>query len=631
MRWGFLWLTLRLIMKQRLRTITLFCGIFFSSFLLNAFGSLGYYFWTQVHEGNSDTSTFNSTELALTVLAVILLTIVLVCSAVLLHNLFAMTFFQKWHSLGRLITLGATWQQLFLMVVIEIGIIYCIAVPLGLIVTIALDKSISIPVEIPWWIICSIFCWLLIVSCICGLRPVHKAMKTPIALSRTSKSVTIHSRQDKFGKHYNSFSIFMAGKYRSANRGHYIRIVLTLITVMILYIPISYFINTDLDIQQSELLAKYGIQYNFTTQNYDELKLALEECYGLSTKNSDGDTLIYVQVDGQARLKKDVLSKSLLQVLEKAGWEEQEIWDTNCDILFLDEMHYKMILRNCSDLEIENKSAPAILVDRYINKTSYQENTDNLFYETSLVNKTIWDEKNTGVEIYCGFFEENSTVFYNSPIILSKELPEGMDFLGDVTLILPIQEIESIRDLIGEFCPVNVCGLFQEYDETLYGKLHQELGANALGHLVYQRRIFKEWYASMWEIHVTMVAVCSILLTIALVNVFSTIVFQYIDRKRGLAMLWSLGQTKQGLLRILILETARSFFLATLIGIPVSCLLCYNVYQILRSTWRIQFMLPLKQIFLLIVAMITATLVAMIVEWCCMKRQNFLQNIKDEI
>lgn len=51
-------------------------------------------------------------------------------------------------------------------------------------------------------------------------------------------------------------------------------------------------------------------------------------------KNSDGDTLIYVQVDGQARLKKDVLSKSLLQVLEKAGWEEQEIWDTNCDILF---------------------------------------------------------------------------------------------------------------------------------------------------------------------------------------------------------------------------------------------------------------------------------------------------------
>ena len=69
MRWGFLWLTLRLIMKQRLRTITLFCGIFFSSFLLNAFGSLGYYFWTQVHEGNSDTSTFNSTELALTVLA----------------------------------------------------------------------------------------------------------------------------------------------------------------------------------------------------------------------------------------------------------------------------------------------------------------------------------------------------------------------------------------------------------------------------------------------------------------------------------------------------------------------------------------------------------------------------------
>ena len=173
-------------------------------------------------------------------------------------------------------------------------------------------------------------------------------------------------------------------------------------------------------------------------------------------------------------------------------------------------------------------------------------------------------------------------------------------------------------------------GLFQEYDETLR-KTSSEIGSKCIGTSGLSEKNFKEWYASMWEIHVTMVAVCLILLTIALVNVFSTIVFQYIDRKRGLAMLWSLGQTKQGLLRILILETARSFFLAALIGIPVSCLLCYNVYQVLRSTWRIRFMLPLKQIFLLIVAMITATLVAMIVEWCCMKRQNFLQNIKDEI
>lgn len=314
------------------------------------------------------------------------------------------------------------------MVVIEIGIIYCIAVPLGLIVTIALEKSISIPVEIPWWIICSIFCWLLIVSCICGLRPVHKAMKTPITLSRTSKSVTIHSRQDKFGKHYNSFAIFMAGKYRSANRGHYIRIVLTLITVMILYIPISYFINTDLDIQQSGLLAKYGIQYNFTTQNYDELKLALEECQGLSTKNSDGDMLIYVQVDGRASLRKNILNKSLLQVLEKAGWEEQEIWDTSCDILFLDEMHYKMILRNCSDLEIEDESAPAILVDRYINRTSYQENADNLFFETSLVNKTIWDEENTGVEIFCGFLRKITRYSITHQLYFQKNYQKGWIF-----------------------------------------------------------------------------------------------------------------------------------------------------------------------------------------------------------
>ena len=115
-------------------------------------------------------------------------------------------------------------------------------------------------------------------------------------------------------------------------------------------------------------------------------------------------------------------------MLEKAGWEEQEIWDTSCDILFLDEMHYKMILRNCSDLEIEDESAPAILVDRYINRTSYQENADNLFFETSLVNKTIWDEENTGVEIFCGFLRKITRYSITHQLYFQKNYQKGWIF-----------------------------------------------------------------------------------------------------------------------------------------------------------------------------------------------------------
>lgn len=136
MKYNFLWLTLRLMKKQKLRTLTIFCGTFFSSFLLSSFGSLGYNFWNQVHDGNSEASTFDSTQWILIALVLILLGLVILCSAVLTYNLLSLTFIQKWRSMGGLITLGADSSNLVFMTITELVIIFCFAAPLGQIVLI---------------------------------------------------------------------------------------------------------------------------------------------------------------------------------------------------------------------------------------------------------------------------------------------------------------------------------------------------------------------------------------------------------------------------------------------------------------------------------------------------------------
>lgn len=106
-RYCFLWLTLRLMKKQKLRTVALFLGGFSVSFLLFTFCRIGYYFWSQVHSTSSDFTSYGFGQSVLIALAVVLVAVVFFCSAVLLRSLFGLTFERKWCSLNRLWMLGA--------------------------------------------------------------------------------------------------------------------------------------------------------------------------------------------------------------------------------------------------------------------------------------------------------------------------------------------------------------------------------------------------------------------------------------------------------------------------------------------------------------------------------------------
>ena len=639
MKHGYLWLTLRLMRKQKLRTWTIFCGILFSGFLLSVFGGLGYNFWNQVHEGTSEAAEFDSTQWILIALVLVLLLLVSACSVILLHNLFSLTFMQKWRSLSRLMTLGAVQNNIIFMMAVEIGVIYCMAAPLGPVFAFLLGRWINVKVEFPFWMLSGILIWILVISCICGIRPALLAIYKPPLLFGTGNFLKKRHKSFRIPGHFPGFAAFMAKKYYLVNRGHYNRIILTIVAVIVLYVPVSYLINTNLYVQHEGLYQKYGIQYTYTPQNYEELMDSLEEYRDLTEENMDGDSMVYVSMFGIVSVKSELLSRELLGVLSKAGWNEKEVWETDSMIYFLEDACYETYLSSCSIQKTVTDSADAtscVLVNQYINRSSWKENGDKLYPKTSLLNTEIWkglneDNTDSGIKIYCDFsngeVNEDQCI---SPDMLADELPEGIDFTGKITLILPLSQFEVIYTSMKDFWNVQeICGQFEDYNEELFDNLQQRLGSNGIGNLRYTRKIFREWYDSMNGIHMAMTSICVILFFIALLNIFSTMIFQYIERKHGLAVLWSLGQSENGLLKILVLENIRNLVIAIIIGIPVSGILCYYIYSIFRYVWRIDFILPFGQIILIILSALMVSVAAILIDWRLMKHQNFLQDIRD--
>lgn len=664
-RSSFIWLTWKLIRGQKLRTAAIFCGLALSCFLLETFTAFGYNFWAQVHEGSEEAAGYDHTQRILLALVTVLLLLIAACSTILLHNLYSLTFARRWRSLTRLMALGTGPRDLMTLTFLENGILYGTAVPSGCLLTLLAINGIGIQSRPPLWLAGGILIWIWAISCLCSIRPLRAALHptnfhTDEALYKKSGKAlhigkvfckkpakTFHrveALNKKSAEHWRktasttNFTRFMTGKYRRANRGHHVRIVLTVLAAILLYVPASYLIETNLFVQRSELEAKHGIQYGCNPQTKAELEEALTECHRLA----DSSSVVYVSMSAYASVKTDMLSDSLRKMLDAMDWREEAFFSTDAALFFLEDEAYAHFLES-ADL---SPSASAVLIDRYINRSSWSKDTLPSYQELPLLSAQTGSAVNEicGVEIYNRSQEQillsesdceaDSDSQWNKenpihPDSLTRQIPEGISFDGKLSLILPLSRLESFLSPRTDCSGLSVCGKFVDSEETSYFQLERILGTDSLGSLRNTRQILREWYASMSGIHRAMTAICSLLFSTAALNIFSMMVFQYMERRRGLAILWSLGQSPGELLKILIREHLRNLSAAILIGIPMSGLLCYYIYKIFRRVWQVTFAFPLRQTALIVSAACVLSLLAVLVEGFLMRRQNFLQDIRN--
>lgn len=570
-----LWLTWKLIRKQKLRTTAIFFGLVLSCFLLEAFGSFGYDFWDQVHEGSKEAAGYDRTQWILIALVTILLLLVAACSGILLHNLYSLTFARRWRSLTRLTALGAGPRDLIAITYLENSILYGASLPPVLLLTILSRKAVGIHSRPPFGLIGGILLWIWAVSCLCSILPLWAALRRPSGEFAPHKLPKRYGKvrvtHGNFPKHYRKpsasksfaskgFARFMTERYRRANRGCHVRIILTVLAATLLYVPAGYLIETNISVQREGLDAKHGIQYDCNPRTKEELENALAECRRLA----DPASVIYVSMSARTSIEADILSKDLRDMLRTMGWQEKASFSTDGTLFFLEDTAYAHFLEYSGI----SPTSCAVLIDRYINRSSWSRDASPSYQELPLLAPRKEDSTSEpyGVEVYSRIqdripLSDNSYEAGNafqwdkakpiSPDAHTEQIPEGISFGGDLSLILPLSRLEDFLSPHTNYSDLYVYGKFQDTDEAVYSRLEAILGADSLGHLRNTRKILQEWYASMSGIHRAMTAICSLLFSMATLNIFSMMLFQYMERKQGLAILWSLGLSPRQLLKVL--------------------------------------------------------------------------------
>lgn len=598
-----LWLTLKLIRHQKLRTAAIFCGMLFSVFLLDAFAGFGYDFWIQVHGGTGEAAEYDRTQLILIALLTVLLLLVTACSGILLHNLYALTSVQRQRSLIRLSALGASTRDILVMTLQENLIFFCISVPTGCVLTRLSNTIAGIQARPPLWITGSVLLWIWVVSCLCSVRPLRVSRNR-----KPRKTNILQKDREKTGSV--CFQRYMIRTYRQANRSFHVRVVLTILSAILLYLPTSYLIETNLAVQRAGLDAKHGIQYDCSPKTTVELTEAIRECRQLA----DSSSAIYVSMPASASVKTDDLSKELRKLLHSAGWREQENFSADSTLYFLEDPAYTGFLESNG----LSPAASAVMIDSYINRRSWKADAAPSHREVPFLDTP--DHCSDVVVLH------ESVAF--SPEAVTGEIPEGLTPAGDLSLILPMSRLNDFLSS-SECQNLSVCGRFCDPDESAFLRLQEALGESSIGSLRYTRKILQEWYSSMRSIHRAMTAICALLFFIAVLNMFSMMLFQYMEQKRGLAILWSLGQSPGELLKILTGQHLWNLLAGISLGIPISGLLCYYIYRIFRQVWNVGFVFPLGQTALMAAAACVLSVFAILTEGMLMRRQDFLGDIRE--
>lgn len=649
MKRGYFWLTLRLMRRQRARTMTIFSGIFLASVLLTGFGGLGAGFWQEVHGGSDAGAQYDPTQWILISLVALLSAIVLVCAGMLLHNLMTLTFAQKWRSLRRLIHMGAPVGELTGMVVGEILLIFCVAAPSGWLGVVLVCRGIlGISLVMPWALLAGIFLVLLVISLLCGLWPLWRIFRKPKFRPRERKNRGRKVMEaGSAGKRRRHFGRPMPYGRRGRMR---VQIVVCLLVSMVLYVPAGYVINKNIQMNRSVLDQKFGIEYNAYLSDVSDYASAMDEYQKLRMAGDGRDAMVYVSMPGQAFIPSELLSAQTLSVLEDAGWPGEPAWIGQGCLVFLEDSRYDAYLDSClaevqgrgnadAQRSSENRDVSAILINRVINRATYKDEERGPYPETQLLKTGACD----GIEIYYGM-DDGLAVKGQSivPQVVAQEPPEDFGFDGEVTVILPMRSFLDLCQGLDEQWDAWLYGGFADNDavaagdayespstgNTLYSRMAQVLGDGAVGGLRNSRQAAWEWFASLENIHKILNAISAVLFLIAIVNIFGTIFFQYMEQRHGLAIRWSVGATRRQLLWLLMSAWVRGLLAAIAVGIPMTGILCYAVYKVYRTVWNTAFSLPWGQYMEVFAVSAVVMVLAFLVQYGLMRRQDFLQEIK---
>ncbi|ONI47668.1 hypothetical protein AN643_04145 [Candidatus Epulonipiscioides saccharophilum] len=615
----------------------------------------------------------NSNEIASAYLSIIiapaifLVIIISVMTKVVISNVFKVSANQRIREFGVLKCTGATKKQIKSIVLYESILLSAVAIPIGAVVGILLSfiainitnlfldeinaltnvmlKEISFYLPYTFSVVA-----ILVASFLCFIitlyssnKPADKAAKTPaIDAIRGTGSVKIQKKKVHFSQMINKFFGFegeLANKNITRNRQNFKATFISLTVGVTLFVGLGGIIsqaNALMDFSSLSYEQSHIVDYTSSrTRQINEATGWEESIYAkpidsdigkeISKKLADfeGAEVFGIGRDSQtyrAILTDEFLTEDMKMLIKSGEIISEGTTLANyafpASVETLDEKNYKKL---CDAIGVPENSN--ILVNS-LGYNDYGYEKYIVPYLESMKDVTL--QKADGM----------TKTYRIDGMIYREDLPDQLDYLNDNPLIVVVPQAE-VRAYSWYLTPANekafkeyATGLLEAYFPTNEG---DEYMADGFSTRVYRT----EEYSKVMNVAVVifLILICSfsiLLILIGFTNIASTLISNVYMRADEFAILQSLGMTKKGLEKMLIMESflcsTKALILGNILGISIT----YLVNMSLRKAFPILPEFPFVSIVCSILIVLGITFGITKVAIKSLSRKNIIETIRNK-
>ncbi|MGI5911070.1 MAG: ABC transporter permease [Syntrophomonadaceae bacterium] len=579
-------------------------------------------------------------------LIAIIMAIIVVGSAALIYNAFAISVSERSRHLGMLSSVGATRKQKRNSVFFEGAVIVLISIPLGILCGLG-------GLAITFWFINPMIKGMLGAS---GVSEAFRVVITPLsilgacvisiltifistywpakkasnisaidAIRQTTDIKLNHKAVRTYGliRRIFGFEAEIGLKNLKRNKRRYQATVFSLVISIVLFLTVAYF--TD-NLQKSVELSQDGVNFDIQVMLPGENAAQDEHLIQAITSLSDvTEYSVLKELTANAWIDEEFIPKELQEIYN--GTIKDEKYPYYIDIVALDEKSLKDYAQEIGADYNQLRNADK-LSGIVIDTTSYQDYEARKFIETKAINAKVGQS----IELYQTDQETQKETFLNQLQIaaLTDKAPMGVFPAGPGGLTVIVSE-QVMSELDGNMRIDETRSrlLLKSSDPLATQHQIEDMQESRIGiYNVHQVRQQEEQIMLLMSVFTYGFIV--LITAISMANIFNTISTSIALRKREFAMLKSVGMTPKGFNKMLNYESIFYGIKSLVYGLPLSIIVMYLIYRSLGYTFSYGFVLPWASIGYVVIAVFVIVGAAMLYSSSKVKKENIVDALKQE-
>lgn len=531
----------------------------------------------------------------------IALLIVVATSVVLIYNAFGMSLTEKIKYLGMLASVGATKAQKRSSIYFEGLVLGAIGIPLGILAGIAgaavtldvlgrkmLESDMiggaeglrgSVPVIVNPYVVLAIVIISAITIFISALVPATKASKTmPLDALRQTNVFKMKARKLKVNPLVRKiFGYEGELAYKNIKRNGFkgTVIVFSMAISIIMFLTIDFFDNTFMKLNQYEIDLPCNIYVSCALDEKDRLKEELEALPEVEKAvSADYVTFLFKDHDNKSDfvpannsfLNKDYLTKDYKSLFDSLD---------GVMVVLVDDADFDKLLEEngLSADEYHGKELKGVILDSYL----HTENAKPVFNESIIGQKIFYDDPNNPPAVEVG-----GIVKYKKDSYVCNLVPKNT-----VDVYVPVSmyyekaqehiDREALSYTFGVFTTGNEEGLVSKIRDITYYGGYSNCVVQDLSQAI------KAMDTVSLMLNTVMYGFTILLTLIAIANIVNTISTAVHMRRQEFAMFRSVGMEERGIKKMLLLETILYGLRALIIGMPISILLSFLMFNTIET------------------------------------------------